>query len=154
MNKKSTLLMVIAITLLVFASCRKSKVEDGAKYEQAVKGKWYLKKQALKQYRNGTIYLDTTYTTFTVYNYMEFNDGGNGVISSGAGNSYKATFKYNLLFDKLTVTQRSSSTEMTYITPYTISSVSDTEMKLTYDYDYRDKNSTLFRDVSEEFYTK
>jgi hypothetical protein len=115
-----------------------------------IQGKWILKKQILQQYSNGVKYTDTTVTTFNG-DYIQFNTDGTGLFGE---NNDQIDFKWNILDRVVTVTKRVSN-DLTLVTPYKILTLNKSEFVVIYDQSVRDpKNGTVYKDVSEEHYTR
>ena len=141
-------LSLIAL-LITFSACKKN-MGDNPYTTQDIQGKWMLKKQILQQYSNGVKYRDTTATAFNG-DYIQFNTDGTG--SFGANNG-QIDFKWNVLDRAVTITKRISN-DMTLVTPYNILKLSNNEFVVIYDQSIRDpKNGTVYKDVSEEHYTR
>jgi len=115
-----------------------------------IAGKWFMKKQILKQYELDVLIVDKTITSFDNI-YMQFNADGTGIYNEGSAN---LTFKWNILNEVLTVTKKLSD-EQVLVSPYHIETLTTGELVMTYDHAYKDpRNANTYRDVSQEFYTR
>jgi hypothetical protein len=144
---KSICYALLIVLLISSFGCKKDMGKNPFSNE-ALSGKWIMKKQILKEYERDELIHDETITSFDNA-YMQFNADGTGLYNIGSSN---VTFKWNILNEALTITKKLSDDQV-LVTPYHVETLSSNELIVTYDYAYTINNNT-YREVSQEFYTR
>ena len=111
---KKILLFGLLLAVVLMGGCQKDDNSDNAPAD--IVGKWYIKKMVDVEYENGVKVDESTETTFTTKDFMEFKSNGTAVFSSDGGPDPADidNFTYTRQGDKVVLTL-TGSTDVTQV---------------------------------------
>lgn len=141
---------IFLLTIVVATGLSSCKKEKDPYDTRNIVGKWFMQKQIFTQTRDNLQYNQETTTDFGGA-YLQFNQDNSGVFVSG---NNTVEFKWNILRDNLTVTQRVGDQTVVLYTAYVIKKLNSSELNMEAQSNYTKEDRAAYKDLSDEYYTR